>query len=141
VEGVSRAGEASNGDSPLFLRRLVAIGVTLIAVYLVLLTSQRALDAYRLRRESETIRHDIVNLRTRNVELQRELSSERRDFEIERIAREQLGYARPGDHPIVLIWAEDPRAATPVPATARDHARPHWQEWLELFVDADPIGQ
>jgi hypothetical protein len=141
VAGVSRAGEASSGDSPLFLRRLVAIGVTLIAIYLVLLTGQRALDAYRLRRESEMIRQDIVNLRTRNVELQRELASERRDFEIERIAREQLGYVRPGDHPVVLIWAEDPRAPTPAPVPAREPARAHWQEWLELFVDADPVGQ
>jgi hypothetical protein len=129
------------GEPPLLLRRAVAIGTTLIAIYLLLLTGQRALDAYRLRREAEAIRQDIVNLRVRNLELQQALSSGRQDFEVERIAREQLGYARPGDHPVRLLWTEDPRRPTEAAPRAREQDRPTWQGWLELFVDAELLGQ
>jgi hypothetical protein len=113
----------------------------LIAIYLLLLTGQRALDAYRLRREAETIRQDIIDLRIRNVELQRELSSDRQDFEVERIAREQLGYARQGDRPVILRWSEDPRRRMEAPPKSREQERPNWQGWLELFADTDPLGQ
>jgi cell division protein FtsB len=123
------------------LRRIVAIGVTLIAVYLLLLTGQRALDAYRLRREAEALRQDIITLRTRNIELQRELASDRRDLEVERVAREQLGYARPGDHPIVLMWTEDPRRPAVPPPRTREQDRPVWQEWINLFVDTELAGK
>jgi hypothetical protein len=128
------------GEPPLLLRRAVAIATTLIAIYLLLLTGQRALDAYRLRREAETIRQDIISLRVRNLELQQELASDRQDFELERIAREQLGYARPGDHPVVIMWNEDPRRPMESAPLPRERDRPPWQGWLELFVDADLLG-
>lgn len=133
--------EMVTGESPLLFRRFVAIGTALVAVYLLLLTGQRALDAYRLRREAEALRQEIINLRIRNAELQRELASDRGDLEIERIAREQLGYARPGDHPIVLLWAEPPRASKEAPPKAREQVPPTWREWLELFVDTELFGQ
>jgi cell division protein FtsB len=138
---MSRGHDALSNVSPHFFRRVVAIGTTLIAVYLLLLTGQRALDAYRLQREGEAIRQDIIALRTRNGELQRELSSDRRDFEAERIAREQLGYVRPGDHPVVLAWSEDPRRPAEAPVKARERVRPTWQDWLDLFIDPDLLGQ
>ncbi len=120
---------------------MVAIGTTLIAVYLLLLTGQRALDAYRLQREAESIRQDIITLRTRNLELQRELSSDRWELEVEQIAREQLGLIRPGDHPVVLMWSEDPRRTPETATKPREQTRANWQEWLDLFVDPDILGQ
>ena len=137
---MSRGRELANNEPPLLLRRLVAIGTTLIAVYLLLLTGQRALDAYRLQREADAIRQDIVTLRTRNLELQRELGSDRQDFEVERIAREELGFARPGDHPVVLVWSEHRRPSQD-PPPKQEQVRPTWQQWLDLFIDPDLLGQ
>ncbi len=138
---MSRVRDGAGNEPPIFLRRVVAIGTTLIAVYLLLLTGQRALDAYRLQREAESIRQDIITLRTRNIELQRDLGSDRRDFEVERIAREQLGYVRPGDHPVVLTRTEGPRRTAETPAKPPERIRPTWQDWLDLFVDPDLLGQ
>lgn len=121
-----------------FPRRAAALATGLIACGLLILTGQRALDAYRARQELETIRQEIASLRARNLSLQAELSSPRLDEEIERTARHELGLVRPGDHPVVLIWpagAPRPSRHDPQPAAASE---PNWRDWFRLFVDADP---
>ena len=122
-----------------FPRRMIAIITGLAALYLVLLIGQRALDAYRINQEIENVRHEISSLQSRNLELQSELSSARADEEIERIAREELGYVRPGDRPIILLWPDGhPPMAGSAPAPALSSAtspEPNWRSWLRLFVD------
>ncbi len=138
---LAQGRDVAGSEPSLLLRRMVAIGTTLIAVYLLLLTGQRALDAYRMQRELESIRQDIIALREHNVELQRKLSSDRQELEVEQIAREQLGYARPGDHPVILMWGENPRRPAEPVVKEREQRRANWQEWLDLFVDPDVLGQ
>src|SRR5712692_2240831 len=96
-------------------RQLLAIGAGLVSIYLMILTGQRALDAYRANMEVEATRREIDGLRARNIELQNELVGNRGDEEIERTAREELALARPGDHPVILIW---PGGSRPAPAAA-----------------------
>jgi cell division protein FtsB len=119
-------------------RRLLAIGAGLASVYLVIITGQQALQAYRANQEVEAVRREIVTLRARNIELQNELVSPKLDEDIERTAREQLGLARPGEHPVVLVWPSGTRDAPPPVAVPTAVAEPNWREWLHLFVDADP---
>ena len=118
-------------------RRVLAIGTGLVALYLILLTSQRALDAYRAQQEVSGVRQQIVLLRAHNLELQTELTSGRLDDEIERIAREELGLIRPGDKPLTLLW---PEPALPEVDPARDprQLEPNWLAWMRHFVDVDP---
>jgi cell division protein FtsB len=120
-------------------RRMIAIITGLAALYLVLLIGQRALDAYRINQQIENVRHEISSLQSRNLELQADLSSARADEEIERIAREELGYVRPGDRPIILLWPEGhPPVAESAPAPTLSSAssrEPNWRSWLRLFVD------
>jgi cell division protein FtsB len=118
------------------LRRLLAVGTGLFVLYLVLLTGQRALDAYRVNQEVEAVRREIDALRSRNAELLMDLSSGRLDEDIERIARQELGMVRPGEQPVTLIWPE----GTPKPQTEGSNAQPqvaepNWRTWLRLFVD------
>jgi cell division protein FtsB len=122
-------------------RRLVAIGAGLLSVYLVILTGQRALDAYRSNLEVEATRREIVSLRARNIELQNELVGNRGDEEIERTAREELSLARPGDHPVILIWPGGTRPQAPAPAPQAAATEPNWREWLGLFIDVNPTGR
>ena len=125
---------ASSGRGRSLPRRLLAVGTGLVVLYLVLLTGQRALDAYRVNQEVETMRREIDALRARNSELQAELSSGRLDEDIERIAREELRMVRPGEQPVTLIWpggspgrqADGEASAAPI--------EPNWRSWLRLFV-------
>jgi cell division protein FtsB len=128
-------------DRGLLPRRMIAILTGLAALYLVLLIGQRALDAYRINQEIESVRREVVSLQTHNLELQAELSSARADEEIERIAREELGYVRPGDRPLILLWpdghpptSENASAAATAGVAAPE---PNWRSWLRLFVDLD----
>ena len=120
---------------------MVAIMTGLAALYLVLLIGQRALDAYRINQEVESIRREIVELTTRNLDLQAELSSARADEEIERIAREELGYVRPGDRSIILLWPDGHpptnEQSPVVPSAGVTGLEPNWRAWLRLFVDLD----
>ncbi len=117
---------------------MLAIATGLASIYLVILTGQRALDAYRANQEVEAVRQDIAALRTRNFELQSELSSSKLDEDIERTAREELGLAKPGDHPVILLWPDGARKATTAPSAAPAVPEPNWRQWLRLFVDPPP---
>lgn len=117
-------------------RRVIAVGTGLFAVYLVVLTGQRALDAYRVRQELDGVRGEIASLRNRNLDLQAQLSSPRLDEEIERVARQELGLVRRGDQPVVLIWPSG--GPTPSDLGSRPvigSPEPNWRQWLRLFFD------
>ena len=122
-------------ESHVLPRKLLAAGTGLAVFYLVLLTGQRALEAYRMNQEVEAVRHDIDALRTRNVQLQAELSSARLDDDIERIARDELNMVKPGDQPVVLVWPDgNPKKGDDQPP-ARPSSEPSWRSWLRLFFD------
>ena|SRR5438445_536958 len=124
-----------NRDNHTLPRKMLAAGTGLAVLYLVLLTGQRALEAYRINQEVDTARHEIEALRARNIELQEELSSGRADEDVERIARDELGLARPGDQPIVLVWPDGSAKKPTDRAGARSAAEPNWRTWLRLFFD------
>lgn len=118
-------------------RRAVAIGTALFVMYLVVLTGQRALDAYRARQELEGVRQEIAALRDRNLDLQAQLSSPRLDEEIERVARQELGLVRPGDHPVVLVWPNGSPSAEPSSLASPTGREPTWRQWVRLFLDVE----
>ena len=112
------------------LRRLIAVAGGLVTIYVILLTGQRALDAYQMRQQVDAVRQDIARLQTRNLALQSELAGGRADEDVERIARQELGLGKPGDHPVALIWpAGHPPTDQPGPAlTAVPESG--WRAWL-----------
>ena len=116
-------------------RRLLALGTALFAFSLVLATGQRALDAYRVQQQVEGVRREIASLRVRNLDLQSELSGGRLDEDIERIAREELGLIRSGDHPLVLIWPNGTARPTSDPTQQPAADEPAWVSWVSLFID------
>ena len=119
-------------------RRALAVGTALATVYLVFITGQQAVQAYQYNQQVADARAEIVQLRSRNLQLQAELSQGRSDEEIERIAREELSLVKPGDHPIALAWPDGiPAEKTTTPSLPE----PNWKGWLRLFVDVDTPSQ
>src|SRR6185436_11052545 len=98
-------GALMRRDGKVLVRKTLALATAAVALYIVLLTGQRAVDAYRANRELDELRREISSLRDRNLNLQAELNSPRLDEDVERTVREELGYTRPGDRPVILIWA------------------------------------
>jgi cell division protein FtsB len=118
-------------------RRALAVCTAVVALYLLFATGQRALDAYQANRQTENLRGEIAALRERNLALQGQLASPRLDEEIERTAREELGYIRSGDHPVTLIWpAGQPPIQQTVAARETDD-EPHWRAWMRLLTGGE----
>lgn len=116
-------------------QRLIAICAAILVLYLAVLSGQRALDGYRARQQVAVAAQEIESLRGENLTLQAELNTALQDAEIERVARNELGLVRAGDHPVVLIWPDSgpPMVGPRTQGTIAPQAR--WREWLHLFFD------
>jgi cell division protein FtsL len=122
------------GPPPLALR-LAAVLVVPLLLYALVATGQKAIDNYRLNREADALRTEILALRTDNIQLQQQIEQARTDTAIETIAREQLGLIKPGDHPLVLIaQSAQPPAAAPTPAPAPTPSPPVWRQWWDYLL-------
>jgi cell division protein FtsB len=70
-------------------------------------------------RQVATARAELEALETHNAELQADVAALETDGEIERLAREKLGYVRPGEKAYVVLdppGTEDHKPADPAPA-------------------------
>jgi cell division protein FtsB len=103
-----------------------------LLLYALVATGQKAVDNYRLNREADGLRAEILGLRSDNIQLQKQIEQARTDTAIETIAREQLGLIKPGDHPLVLVSpsAQAPPAPTPVPSAPPP---PAWRQWWDYL--------
>ncbi|HVB74374.1 MAG TPA: septum formation initiator family protein [Ktedonobacteraceae bacterium] len=52
---------------------------------------------------------------------------------IEKEAREQQGYVRPGEHSVVVVGAKETQAQTAPTAKKTTPPRSFWQEWWNIF--------
>jgi cell division protein DivIC len=120
------------GPPPLALR-LAAVLVVPLLLYTLVATGQKAIENYRLNRDADALRTEILGLRTENIQLQQQIEQARTDTAIETIAREQLGLIKPGDHPVVLVPQSAPAstaAPTPAPTTPPP---PAWRQWWDYL--------
>lgn len=129
-----------SGPPPLALR-FAAVLVVPLLLYALVATGQRALDNYRLNRETEALQAEVVGLRAENIQLQQDIEQARTDTAIETIAREQLGLIKPGDRPVVVVApSAQPAAAStraegtgPSAAPAPAPAPPVWRQWWDYL--------
>lgn len=121
------------GPPPLALRLAAVLAVPLL-LYALVATGQKAAENYQLNQQAEALRVEIAGLRDQNVQLQQEIEAARTDSAIEKIAREQLGLIKPGDHPLVLVSDGTQSAQTAAPAQpSAAPPKPIWRQWWDYF--------
>lgn len=106
------------------------------AVVLILIaTAQRAVDGYQMARQVDVARKEVAELRQRNLELQARIERYRSDAYVEKVAREELNLARPGDVPVIVIAPT--LAPTPVVSASPTAVPlgPVPRQWLRVFID------
>ena len=106
------------------------------AVVLILIaTAQRAVDGYQVARQVDAARREVADLRQHNLELQARIERYRSDAYVEKVAREELNLARPGDVPVIVIAPTPAPTAQVAPQAAPTPSAPIARQWLRVFVD------
>ncbi len=120
--------------------QFVAIIIVTIAISMVIDFGRKAAANYRIWCEETRLEREIALARHEQELLLARKDYVQTDDYVEKVAREELKWARPGE--TVIIVRPIPHRSTltpqPTPPPARPQARSHWQEWWALFFDSSP---
>jgi cell division protein FtsB len=123
---------------------LVTLALALVIVSLLINFINQVIQSANLEAQRTELQAEVSQLEGEITRLRAAVEYARSDVHVERVAREQLGYAREGD--VVIL----PRylAATPTPPPAPEDTdpmvhpastskTPNWQRWWEAFAPRD----
>lgn len=114
---------------------LVTLALVLLTISLLINFSSQVLQATRLETRRGTLATEVALLEAENQALQGAVEYAESNANVERVAREQLGYTRAGD---TVLLPQFP-VATPVPTAAPPAAlppparEPNWRQWWGAF--------
>lgn len=115
--------------------------VALLVVALALLTNVLPFrDIVRQRQEIAAARSYLAELEAANAQLEERIEALQTPLEIERLARERLGYVRPGEEAFVVIDPgvdDSPEVAAP---TAGEEDPSWWERIWAFLTGADLTG-
>jgi type II secretory pathway component PulJ len=115
--------------------------VALLVVALALLTNVLPFrDIVRQRQEIAAARSYLAELEAANAQLEERIEALQTPLEIERLARERLGYVRPGEEAFVVIdpgMDDPPEAAAP---TVGEEDPSWWERIWAFLTGADLTG-
>ena len=113
-------------------KRLALLAALVMLGYFLFSMGGLALQGYRLSQRAEAVEQDIARLKGENEQLKREIDRLQTPAAVELMARQQLGYIKPGETAVVVDFGpggppRDQPTPTPTP-------RPNWQKWLDLLA-------
>ncbi|MBI4318891.1 MAG: septum formation initiator family protein [Chloroflexi bacterium] len=92
------------------------------------------LSGYRLNQQAEALRRDIEDLKTENEQLQKQVRILESDEAIEKLAREKLGLAKPGETAIIPMPSKKVVSVPITTSPTREPTeKPSWRRWLEFL--------
>jgi cell division protein FtsB len=119
--------------------RLVTLGLVALTFWLLASFVGQVITSAQMERHKEALRAEIAQLEAENAALQDRIAYAESPAYAERIAREQLGYAREGDTVILPTFPE--QTATPVPPTPAPlptaPPAPNWRGWMRALFPPD----
>jgi len=101
----------------------------IISIYLIVTTLRSMVDLWRARDKLTRREQAVVALQKQHDELLRQQNKVESPGYLERIARDQLGLAKPGEE--IVIIPEELLAMGPV---ASADATPNWKRWARLLL-------
>ncbi|MFO7167346.1 MAG: septum formation initiator family protein [Chloroflexota bacterium] len=120
--------------------RIVAIGMVVLSLWMLASFVGQVITSAQLERRREALEAEIERIEAENAALEAEVAYAESPAYAERIAREQLGFAREGDTVILPTFPEvTPTAAAPTPAPIPSPTpRANWRGWVDaLFPTAE----
>ncbi len=114
---------------------LVTLALVLLTLSLLINFGGQVLQSTRLEARRVSLATEVAQLEADNLALQSAVEYAESNANVERVAREQLGYTREGD---IVILPQFP-AALPTPTVvppaivSRPVRPPNWQQWWRAF--------
>ena len=137
-----QSGAASAASAGPGIMRLGRPGVHLITLVLAVLSLWslvgfvgQVISSAQMERHKEELRAENAKLAAENTQLQDRIAEAKSPDYADRIAREQLGYAREGDT-VILPTLLQPTAApanSPAPPPPAKVPDPNWRRWVNAF--------
>lgn len=120
--------------------RIAILVLLLVCVYFLVIFGEQAWHANRLEAEIDQQRDSIADIRRENEELAaraEQMNSSAYRVYVEKIARRDLGLARPGE--TVIIVPRQPAARQPAakPEATPDVSEQNWQLWIDAIFEPD----
>jgi cell division protein FtsB len=100
---------------PGLMRSAALIALGAVAVLIGLSFAQVGLADYRLALQKQQLRNNVAALQEQNRLLRANVADLQTDAALERLARAELGWTRPGDMAIVVV-RDRPAPGTPAPS-------------------------
>ena len=115
--------------------RQVAIAASLAVLALVAISFARLLiTEYQLKLQKQALEEQIAQLRTENQDLRAEIDYLQTDAAIEKLARDELGWTKPGDTAVIVVRGKSSEPRTiPAKGSRPSTVEAPWQRWLRLL--------
>ncbi|HET7637963.1 MAG TPA: septum formation initiator family protein [Ktedonobacteraceae bacterium] len=126
------AGRLRARRSSLFTQTIIWI-TGLICLAFLLGTLAQAWSNSQLMQNVQKAQQQLQQAQDQNAYLRRQASYYKDPFVIESEARQQLGYIRPGEHPIIIVSSTSSTQPTTARATPPPAPQSYWQEWWQVF--------
>ncbi len=109
----------------------LALAVGFVALALLVVSSVRVVFVRQeLARRADALKTELSSLEDAHARLEQDLSWAQSDAGVERLAREQLGWARAGESAVVVDGLQTPR---PAPTATPTPAAPGWRRLWGLI--------
>jgi cell division protein DivIC len=128
--------QRSNPLGGVFPFRTFAIVVAVVLVVLFgFALGNLVISGYQLNAQAAHVRAAIAALKVENARLQERVRYLQSDGAVEALAREQLGWIRPGDTAIVVVARPGDTLPPPsLPAPAPSPQAPNWVRWMKFLL-------
>ncbi len=118
---------------------LVTLALALLTLSLLINFGSQVLLSTRLEARRLALATEVADLEAENRQLEGAVQFAESDANVERVAREQLGYTREGD---VVVLPQFPLPTpTPAPLPAQESVvvigEPNWQSWWYAFFPVE----
>ncbi len=116
-------------------RRLYQLAVILVCLFIIQGLSRGLIELSAQERRLGRAQSDLKNLKQKEVELKQQLEYFRSDEYVEKIARDKLLMAKPGET-VLILPKETKNSVFSIQNSELDNPAddlPNWQKWAKLF--------
>lgn len=125
-------GRARARRSSLFTRTVIWV-TGLVCLAFLLGSLAQAWTNSQLMQQLAATRTQTQQAQTYHDSLAQQASHYQNPAVIEQEAREQLGYVRPGEHPVVIVGSNQPPTRSTTPTRKTTPPQNFWQAWWNIF--------